>query len=381
VDREPGKKEPSRAPDMKASLFCTTRYDGPASHTVWPAPTDTYTAEWADRSMKRNIEQFRLGDEVGFDWITVAEHHFAPFSMTPNPMVLAAALIPVIKRAKIAVLGPDIPILDPVRVAEELAMVDTLSGGRMIAGLMRGSVNEYVTYNINPSESRERFEEALQLIRMCWTEVQPFGWQGRYYEYRSICIWPRTMQSPHPPIYMSTASPEAGEFAAKHRLGAGFAFTTVQIASKAAEHYRNQCRVHGWEPEPEHVIYRLAMHVAKTDEEAIDAMTEAGGALPSLGLSFRNRAVEQAVAGSGYYGRDIETQRARLQSRGQIQERIERGQLLVGTPDTVLKQIKRIKEQLGAGILDLVVASQLGDRTLGAIELFGTKVLPRMHEL
>jgi alkanesulfonate monooxygenase SsuD/methylene tetrahydromethanopterin reductase-like flavin-dependent oxidoreductase (luciferase family) len=331
--------------------------------------------------MQRTLEQFQVGDELGFDWVTVAEHHFAPFSMTPNPMVMAAALVGVVKKAKIAVLGPDIPIVDPVRVAEELAMVDTLTGGRVIAGLMRGSANEYVTYNVNPAESRERFEEALQLIRMAWTEVQPFGWQGRYYEYRSICIWPRPAQQPHPPIYMSTASPEAGEFAARHRLGAGFAFTTLQIATKAAQHYREQCRKHGWEPTPEHVIYRLAMHVADTDEQAIEEMRSAGGGLPSLGLSFRNRAVEQAVASSGYYGRDIETQRARLQSRGEVLERIEKGQILVGGPETVLKQIKRIRDELGAGILDLAVASQLGDKTLSAIELFGTKVLPRMHEL
>lgn len=366
---------------MKAALFCTTRYDGPASHSVWPAPGDTYTAEWAERSMQTTLERFQLADEVGFDWVTVAEHHFAPFSMTPNPMVMAAALTNVVKRAKVAILGPDIPILDPVRVAEEIAMVDTLTQGRVIAGLMRGSVNEYVTYNTNPSESRERFEEALQLIRMAWTEKQPFGWQGRFYEYRTISIWPRPVQEPHPPIYISTASPESGEFAARLHLGAGFAFTTVQIASQAAKYYRDQCRLNEWEPTADNIIYRLAMHVAPTDEQAIEEMRMAGGGLPSVGLSFRNRAVESAVATSGYYGRDIETQRARLQSRGELMDRIDRGQVLVGTPETVLGQIKRIREILGAGILDLVVASQLGDKATRAIELFGTKVLPRMQEL
>lgn len=366
---------------MLAALFCTTRYDGPASHTVWPAPTDTYTSEWAERSMRQTIERFRLGDEVGFDWVTVAEHHFAPFSMTPNPMVMAASLINVVKRAKIAILGPDIPILDPVRVAEEIAMIDTMTGGRVVAGLMRGSANEYVTYNINPAESRARFEEALRIIRTAWTEVQPFGWQGRFYEYRTICIWPRPVQAPHPPIYMSTASPEAGEFAARHRLGAGFAFTTLQTATTAAKYYREQCRKNGWEPKPEQIIYRLAMHVADTDEQAIEDMREAGGGLPAVGLTMRNKAVEAEAARAGYYGRDAETQRGRLQSRGELMDRIDRGQLLVGTPETVLKQIRRVQDELGAGVLDLVVASQLGDKTMKSIELFGTKVLPRMHEL
>ncbi|MBM3486383.1 MAG: LLM class flavin-dependent oxidoreductase, partial [Alphaproteobacteria bacterium] len=184
-----------------------------------------------------------------------------------------------------------------------------------------------------------------------------------------------------PPIYMSTASPEAGEFAARHRLGAGFAFTTLPIATEAAKYYRAQCLKNGWEPKPEQIIYRLAMHVADSDEQAIEDMREAGGGLPAVGLTMRNKAVEAEAARAGYYGRDIETQRGRLQSRGQLMDRIDRGQLLVGTPETVLKQIKRIRDELGAGVLDLVVASQLGDKTLKAIELFGTKVLPRMREL
>ncbi len=364
---------------MKASLFCTTRYDGPASHAVWPEPADRYELQWAERSMQRTIAQFKLGDEVGFDWVTTAEHHFAPFSMTPNPTVMAAALTGIVKRAKIAVLGPDIPILDPVRVAEELAMLDTMTGGRAIAGLMRGSVNEYVTYNVNPAESRERFEEALQLIRMCWTETQPFGWQGRHFQYRTICIWPRPVQKPHPPIYISAASPELGEFAAKNRLGVGFAFTTVQQAAKAAQFYRERCRVHGWEATPDQVIYRLAMHTAATDEAALADMEEAAGVLPSVGLSMRNPSIERAVAEAGYYGRDVEGQRGRLRSRGALADRIERGQILVGSPETVLKQIARIKDILGAGILDLVVTAQLGDKTMRSIEMFGSKVLPRMH--
>jgi alkanesulfonate monooxygenase SsuD/methylene tetrahydromethanopterin reductase-like flavin-dependent oxidoreductase (luciferase family) len=384
---------------VKASLFCTTRYEGPVFNTEWPAPGDNYSAEWAERSMRSTLERFRLGDEIGFDWVTVAEHHFAPFSMTPNPCVMAAALTNVVKRAKVAILGPIIPILDPVRVAEEMAMIDTLTNGRVIAGLMRGSPNEYVTYNTNASESRERFEEALQLIRMAWTEPQPFGWQGRYYEYRAISIWPRPVQHPHPPIYISASSPESGEFAAHHRLGAAFAFTTLQIAAEGAKYYRARCHKEGWEPKPDQMIYRLAVHVAETDEQAIEDMVRAGGEVSSSAggpvsegsrNSLFNRNVEKAVAASGYFGRDIATQQARLRSRGDLDRvqsrdelisRVDKGQLLVGSPLTVLKQIKRITAQLGVGVLDLVVPSQLGDKALRTIELLGTKVLPRIREL
>src|SRR5438270_413392 len=158
-------------------------------------------AEPAEKSMEISLEQFQLADELGFDWVTVAEHHYAPMSLTPNPMVIAGALTQRVKKAKIALLGANIPILNPVRVAEEFAMLDTLTGGRVVAGMLRGTSNEYVTYAVSPAESRARFEEALDLIVHAWTEQQPFGWQGRYYEYRPISIWARRSQLPHPPIY------------------------------------------------------------------------------------------------------------------------------------------------------------------------------------
>lgn len=130
---------------MKASLFCNPQYMGSAPQDVWPLSGEYFVADVAVRSMQTTLAQFRLADEFGFDWVTVAEHHYSPFSLSPNPMVLAGALCQVVHRAKIAVLGPTVPILNPVRVAEELAMIDVMSGGRLVAGLMRGTANEYVT--------------------------------------------------------------------------------------------------------------------------------------------------------------------------------------------------------------------------------------------
>jgi alkanesulfonate monooxygenase SsuD/methylene tetrahydromethanopterin reductase-like flavin-dependent oxidoreductase (luciferase family) len=126
---------------MKAALFCTARYMGPAPQGIWPVPGDAYSSEVGERSMQTTLQQFGLADEMGFDWVTVAEHHFSPLSLTPNPMVLAGALSQIVKRAKIAVLGPTVPILNPIRVAEEFAMLDVLTGGRVVAGMMRGTPN------------------------------------------------------------------------------------------------------------------------------------------------------------------------------------------------------------------------------------------------
>ena len=244
---------------MKASLFCAARYIGAAPHDIWPLSGEYYSGDAAVQSMQTTFDQFRCADEFGFDWVTVAEHHYSGFSLTPNPMVMAGALSQLVRRAKVAVLGPTVPILNPVRVAEEFAMLDTMSGGRLVAGIMRGTPNEYVTYNINPAESRDRFAEALHLIRRAWTETRPFGWLGRYYQYRTISIWPRPVQQPHPPLYMSGSSPEAGEFAARNHIGIGFAFTTVPLARSAVQHYRACARDAGWEPAAEDV--HLPRHV------------------------------------------------------------------------------------------------------------------------
>jgi len=98
---------------VKAAIFSSVPYTGPAPRGVWPVPAQTFSPEVAERSMETCLEQFQLADELGFDWVTVAEHHYAPMSMTPNPMVMAGALTQRVRRAKIALLGASIPILNP----------------------------------------------------------------------------------------------------------------------------------------------------------------------------------------------------------------------------------------------------------------------------
>jgi alkanesulfonate monooxygenase SsuD/methylene tetrahydromethanopterin reductase-like flavin-dependent oxidoreductase (luciferase family) len=367
---------------VKAALFNIAPYLGEAERGTWPVPVRTYSHEVAARSMEMALEQYELADRLGFDWVTLAEHHFAPMSLSPNPMVLAGAVTQRVRRARIALLGATIPILNPVRVAEEFAMLDVLTGGRVVAGMLRGTPNEYVTYDVNPSESRGRFEEAMALIVRAWTEPQPFGWQGRYFRFRNVSIWPRPVQQPHPPIYMSASSPEAGELAARRRVSIGFAVTTLSRAVAAARHYRERAAACGWEPAPDDVLYRVTAHVAETDEQAHEELHAAGAGAHRRGFTASNRTLDDAVAGAGYYGRDAASQRGRVHSQsGTIAERVEEGQLLAGSPDTVLAQARRIRDEVGAGILEVAFSPLGRERTLRAIELFGTAVLPRLREL
>jgi len=234
---------------MKFSVFNAMPYGQVRSRTdAWPVPNENYEPERGIAAAARCLEEVAMEDELGFDWIACAEHHYSPGSLAPNVTVLASAMTQHVKRARIAILGALIPLNNPVRVAEEYAMIDNLSGGRLIAGLLRGAPYEYLVYNVNPAESRTRFEEAWELIVKAWTDTMPFGWEGNHYRYKFVSIWPRPVQQPTPPLFVSGSSKDSGEFAARRKVGLGLAFTTRPLAAEATRFYRERAREYGWEP-------------------------------------------------------------------------------------------------------------------------------------
>ncbi|HTD79486.1 MAG TPA: LLM class flavin-dependent oxidoreductase [Chloroflexota bacterium] len=364
---------------MQVAVFGTASYYTPEGRPVaWPVPPGLFDPQRGQQTMTDVLELAACADELAFDWISCAEHHYSPFAMSPTPVVLAAAVSQVAKRARIAVLGPTIPMLNPLRVAEEFAVLDNLTGGRVIAGLMRGSAYEYNTYSINPSESRERFEEGLDLIRTAWTEPQPFGWQGRYYQFRTVSLWPRPLQTPHPPIFMSASSRESGEIAARNRVNIGMAATTVPLAAVSAQNYREAAAEAGWTPGRENILFRTHGCVADTDAEARE--------MAEYFLDARQRldpVSAQAIAASGYFGSDVQTQSTRGDRPLSVQERIDLGYLFCGTPDTVFQQLCRSQAAIGNGILELGFTTNRLPHTLSmrSLELFGREVLPRLQEV
>ena len=199
---------------MKASFLATTTYAGPAPGVhVWPAPPALCDREVASTTMHRTIEAARRADELGFDWVSLSEHHYAPMMLTPNPLVMAGALSQVVKRAKIAILGPLLPLSNPVRVAEELAMLDSMTDGRVVVLFLRGTPNEHHTYGDVAEQSRAMTQEGIDLILKAWTSDQPFAWEGEHFKFPTVSIWPRTRQEPHPQVFGSGNSEESVIFA------------------------------------------------------------------------------------------------------------------------------------------------------------------------
>src|SRR5665213_1823564 len=205
---------------MKLSFFETGRYQTPVTLPAeWPAAPANYSPEAGDQAYQTMIERLEYVERIGFDWVSVSEHHYSPRILTPSPVVSAAFMAAHVTKLKIALLGPIVPTSNPIRVAEELAMLDTMAPGKIVVGLLRGTANEYLSYDLNPKEARERTDEGMELILKAWTEPQPFGWQGRHFHYRTVSIWPRPLQQPHPPTYALGTSREAGEFAARNHIG------------------------------------------------------------------------------------------------------------------------------------------------------------------
>ena len=214
-------------------------------------------------------DQYALADEVGFDGIMSNEHHSSYWCMKPSVNVDAAVIAKVTKRCKIAMLGNVIALNDPVKMAEEIAMLDCISGGRIISGFVRGTAVETLHAGISPTENRDRFEEAHDLIVKCWTTPGPFRWEGRYFPHRMVNPWVVPIQKPHPEIWFpGTGSPESVIWAAKRMYPYMNLGSLLDLTKQLKDIYFETAREEGYEPGPEHFGYLIRCLVADTDERA-----------------------------------------------------------------------------------------------------------------
>lgn len=357
---------------MHVSFFETAHYRSPAPLPGgWPIPPAAYDERAGAAAYRGMVERLQLVERLGFDWVSVAEHHYSHRRLTPAPTIVAAHLAARSSRIKIAILGPIVSHGNPVRIAEELALLDNLLPDRLVVGLLRGTTGEYLSYGLNPEEARERTTEAMELILRAWTEPQPFGWQGRHFQFRTVAVWPRTRAQPHPPTYVLGTSRESCEFAARHRLGLGLSYAPFPVIARAAQFYRDACERHGWQPAPEQLIYRANILVADSDDKAQAALREMWDQSPlPVPARIRDALIEldsRNVAGE-----------ARTPNVG--------GTLpttFVGCPATIVEQVERCRAEAGVGVLDLFFQTRdaAPQALIDALTLFGEDVLPRIREV
>ena len=251
-----------------------TGYD-PAVQEEHPAlrltlPNSLYDAELASELYNRYHDEYQVADEVGFDGIMINEHHTAPFCMQASINITGAVLAKITRRAKIIMLGNPLPVVDnPLRLAEELAMIDCISRGRLVSGVVRGGGVESLANNVNPAHNRERFEEAHDLIVAAWTRPGPFRWEGKHFQYRVVNPWALPLQKPHPPIMVpGTASPETVIWAARHRYPYIVLGSFLEQTQELIQIYRETAEEVGYEMQPENIGYLIRCFVSDTEEHA-----------------------------------------------------------------------------------------------------------------
>ncbi len=374
---------------MKFNFFHLMPWTGMTeAGTDWPVPNKHFDPVEGTETYRRYIDTMAHAEDCGFDLIGCNEHHFSPYGLMANPNLIGSILATRTKTAKIALFGNLIALNNPIRVAEEYAMIDVISGGRLVAGFMRGIPHEYVAYNVNPSESWERMNEATELIIKAWTEPEPFGWEGKHYQFPSVSIWPRPRQQPHPQIMMSASNPESAVVAARHRAIMGIVLiSNLDNAKESIRVYKETARTYGWEPGPENILIGQHLCLCDTDEEALEMLKKGEDYYFRVLGGGPRTASRLVLQESRFY--ETETQRNAVAARrqalatGTIADAVERGQLLCGSPRSVIKQIKRLHGELGMGILHCTM--HVGNMTDAAVRngmrLFKEQVWPEVRGL
>ena len=363
----------------------------------FPLPKEHFEPEVAVKNYEDHLEAWSLMDELGFDGVGFNEHHSSPYGLMTSPNIMAAAASQRLKQAKILIYGNLLPIHEPLRLAEELSMLDCLSGGRLISGFARGIPREHMVYNVDLSESRARFEEAWQIIKRAWTE-EVFSYEGNFWSYNDVAIWPRPVQQPHPPVWVPvTVSKETIDWAAKENIPiTPGAIGSLEVRQDMIRYYARALAQHGHELTPSHLVCAANVHIADSREEAIRTagpyMLYFFRTLFSHGNIYQVGRQQQ----SGYISQTNldwlapERREGFLKAlqgfRSITMEDIERNDRLCwGSPDDVAESIIGLADALGAGTINLMFnqGAMPHSMYMAQVERFGREVLPRIqaHEV
>lgn len=324
-------------------------------------PNSIYDPVKGHALYNRYFDEIERADKLGWDSVIVNEHHQNAYGTMPSPNIMAAVLSQRVKRAKIGVVGNALPLHDdPLRVAEEIAMLDVITGGRIISGFVRGTGMEYFSYNLNPTLSRERMNEAHDLIVQAWTRPGPFAFEGEHYNYRYVNIWPRPIQQPHPPIWLpGTASMETIDFAAGHKYPYMTVFMPMEQRKRAYDLYRRLAEEkYGYEAKPEQLAFCVPVILAETDELAMQEGEKYTMWLFTKGMKIK----PEFQAPPGYMS--VRSIQAALDAGGfaresrSFKELVDLGIVIAGSPATVIEKLSYYTDVLHAEML--VTGGQVG---------------------
>ena len=346
------------------------------------------------------MDELEFAAECGFDAVCVNEHHSNGYGLMPSPNLIASSLSRRTTDTAICVMGNSLALYNPpTRVAEEFAMIDVISGGRLIAGFPVGSpMDTCYAYGQNPSMLRERYYEAHDLILRAWTEKETFSFAGRFNQQRYVNIWPRPIQRPHPPIWIpGGGSVETWRWCAEmDYVYCYLSYYGYKAGLSSMQGFWNEMAKLGKDRNPYRAGFLQFVGVAETREEAMKLYKEPaeyfyGRCLhvdarfaqpPGYTTEATQRAgvigqVQQAAAKATQYN-------AKFQQLTQEMDAIvDRGYVIVGSPDEVAAQLREVAVNMNVGHLMLLLqygnmSKQLANYNT---KLFAEKVMPQLRDL
>ena len=342
------------------------------------------------------IRLMEQADREGFDGLAVNEHHQTAFAMSPSPNLLAASLAGTTENAAILVIGDSLALYNPpTRVAEEMAYLDCLSGGRLIAGFVFGTpMDSTFSYGTPPIELRERFHEARNLILRAWAEPEPFAFNGKYTKLRYINVWPRPIQAPRPPVWVpGSGSVETWDLVIDEDYCYGqLSFSGLQSAKPVVDGFWEHVDKRGGNMNPNRMAFTQICCVAETDEQAERDYAEA------VRYFYTHNPTSPAfVQPPGYHTQEtLRSQMARGGGRLTSEDRIkasrgelsfweydEKGFIIAGTPKRVRERIRELATELRVGqLIPTLHMGNLAEEVAAKnTELFGREVIPYLRDL
>jgi len=352
-------------------------------------PNSLFDPKVGHRLYNRYLDELELADELGFDGVCINEHHQTAYGLMPSPVVMASALARRTRNARIAILGNAFCLRDnPLTLAEEHAMIDVITGGRLITGFVRGVGSEYFAFGTNPVHSLERHKEAADLVVQAWTRTGPFAFEGKHYHFEYVNIWPRPYQQPHPPIWCpSQGSPETIEWAAHPDRKYVYVqtYSPVETVARYLDMYRETAqRKYGYEASSDCIAWCAPVYVGETDESAV---ADARSHIEMMFNVLLPKASELMFFPPGYMSPQslVAVLNTKKSNRGAmtIETLIERGIIICGSPDTVRRKITEAHHRMGFSefMAMLTFGSMPGDLAERNIRRFAAEVLPAIKTL
>jgi alkanesulfonate monooxygenase SsuD/methylene tetrahydromethanopterin reductase-like flavin-dependent oxidoreductase (luciferase family) len=346
-----------------------------------------FVTESPDRDFKRAyeemLEQVEFAEHLGFDTVWLAEHHGSTYGSMPSGSVMAAAIAQRTKFIRIGMAVSILPFNNPVRIAEEYAMVDVLSNGRLDFGVGRGyQPGEYEMLGLadRQARSREIFQESLDIIIGLWTEDR-FSYHGSYYEINNATLHPRPLQKPHPPIFVAAISPET--FALVAEKGYNILVTPTLMALPELKEFivdaKRRLVAHGRDPSTIDFPMNWQMHLARSAEEAKARTVDAFGWYFDKVMELVPRGAKVPKTYEAY----AEMARAYEAAGGfPIETLQEMGVIVLGDSDEATRRIAEVRDE--AGINRISCWFRIGGlehhKVMDSMEIFAREVMPKFSE-